>query len=249
MSTAIRACLFDAGNVFITFQERADVFTRIAYAFGAPKIPTVRDLMGCGLLVDGHVGTQEGLYGLIDSGAISRHTIYAKFLQVTGLNTRQMSEPDFWALFCRHIEPIDGVAKLLGELSHAMIPLAVVSNGDLGSRHAARLISFRYGVRWTAVVVSSEVRCVKPGLAIWERAVDSVRLVIPDLNHDELLYTDDIARYCDAFKAHFPGAHAICFNGSTQPASDLRRALYELNLPVRAVGELPKTTVQPGFLI
>lgn len=249
MPTVIRACLFDAGNVFVTFMERSEVFARIAAAFNAPTVPTVGDLVRCQLLVGQHDGTHEGPYHRIDTGRLSHRAIYLKFLQASGLNTRQMSEPDFWALFCRHLEPISWVAEILEELHAAGIPLVVVSNGELGSRHAARLIAWRYAVRWADVVVSCDVQCKKSGCRIFEVAVAAARKAAPGLRSEEMVYVDDIQRYGTAFTSYFPGAHAICFNGAAQPADDLRRELCDLGLPIRKPGELPKTRVQPGFLV
>lgn len=248
MPTVIRACLLDAGNVFVTFQERSEVFARIAAAFNAPVIPTVDNLVSCQMLVGQHDGTHEGPYDRIDTGAISHHAIYLKFLQASGLNTRQMSEPDFWALFCRHLEPISGVPEILEELHAAGIPLVVVSNGELGSRHAARLIAFRYAVRWAEVVVSCDVRCKKSGSRIFEVAVAAARKAAPGLRAEEMVYVDDIQRYCTAFTQYFFGARTICFDGSRQPADDLRQALCNLGLPIRKPGELPKPRVRLGFL-
>ena len=218
--------------MFVTFQERSDVLIRIAKVVGAPRVPTVDDFVRYGLLLKVHDGTQEGPYDLIDQGQISWAGVYHRFLAVTGLTDAQLPEYRFWALFCRHMEPIINVSMLLRELNNRGIPLIVVSNGEFGSQHAADLISFHYGVEWAGGVVSSLVGYKKPHRTIWDAALRVGQERVPDLRPEEMIYVDDIPRYCDAFKAHFPGSRALCFNGVKDSVIDLRCTLRLLGLPV-----------------
>lgn len=227
-----RIVFLDAGRVFVTFGERHEVLTRVAVIARAPHVPTYEDLIRCGILLEERGDPLEGPYDLIDSGQVSWRAIYEKFLSVTGLTAAQLPEFRFWATFCRHLEPISGVVAILEELHRAAVPLVVVSNGEFGSLHAADLVSFKYEVQWAGVVVSSLMGEKKPSAAIWDEAVRIGRERMPDLRPHEMVYVDDVARYCEAFTKYFPGACAINFDGTKQRARDLRRAFCEVGLPV-----------------
>ena len=194
-----KVLFLDAGKVFVTFEERHEVLTRVARVAQAPTIPTYQDFVSCGILAASHDGTHEGPYELIDSGQVSWNGIYQKFLTVTGLTEEQFPEFRFWATFCRHLEPIDGVVTLLQEIQDQQIPLVVISNGEFGSQHAADLVSFKYGITWAGVVISSQVLAKKPGDEMWKAAEAIGRKQVPGLMHDQMAYVDDVKRYCDAF--------------------------------------------------
>ena len=94
-------------------------------------------------------------------------------------------------------------------------------------------MSFKYEVRWADVIVSSLFGKKKPDPAIWNEALRIGKEHVPYLKFGQMVYVDDVLRYCTAFAAHFPGAHAINFDGTKQPARVLRQALHELGVPFK----------------
>lgn len=206
-----QAVLTDLGNVVVTFWDRRKLVEQIVERFSG-KLEDVQSLFPA--------GAGEDVYEAIDSGSLGFANFYQRIQEASGF---KLSYVRFAMLWARHLEIIEPVAALYKRIQDR-IPIIAVSNGDLGSRHAADLAQVFGGIDFFEVFVSSEHRIKKPALF----GVVREFLISRGFDPTHCPYVDDMQKYVDgALDYGFPG---IVFNGREQDASVLETGLQKFGI-------------------
>lgn len=212
------AVMTDLGNVLVTFWERVELIQRIIIPFGGdPKSLEF-------LFPKAKGGSGESVYELLDTGELPLQEFWQKLCQNCGIDPKQLPYPMFFALFSRHLQPIEPVVNLFYDLQERF-PIIAVSNGDEGSRYAVHMLEVFYNLRFEKVFVSHEQRCRKPAL------LNHVRewLIKNKFDPAQCPFVDDLPRYTEAARIEY-GFPAILFDATRQPVSLLQSELAKFGI-------------------
>lgn len=205
----------DLGNVLVSFWQRVDVLKAIAKSFDGDSV-RVPELFR-GAKAGGH--QEEDVYSLLDEGKLSLEELFGQFLQVTGIQPQRLSYERFFALYTRHLEILPEVVRLYRQVN---FPIVVISNGDIGSRHAADLVTCYGGLKFAHVFCSAEHGARKPELlalaARWMR--------LHEIDPNQCLFVDDIQKYCMAMTEGF-GVPSLCFDATKDDVQVLQATLRQ----------------------
>ena len=209
-----QALLTDLGNVLVTFWERKDLVRAIVEGFdGDPK--TVANLFPA--------GQGEDIYETLDRGDLDFRDFHREICRVSGVSGITLPYDRFLMVWARHLEIIKPVAELYRSIQKN-IPIIAVSNGDIGSFHAADLLQVYGGVKFKEVFVSSAYHITKPQLF-------SVVVEYLESNGFDLElcpYVDDLPRYAQS--ANVYGIPGILFNGREQSCEVLQQELGKFGI-------------------
>ena len=215
-----RYILTDMGNILTRFKLRPNVIGEILAGFGVATRNWAK------LPADPVAPHEEGWYHGLDLGMFSLYDVWKQLTAHGNIPETACPFPLFVSLWCRHLEPIEGVARLYQRLQQEF-PLVVISNGDSeGVRHIAFHLADVYGLRFRKVFISGEYGRKKPDLFNDVLAF----LYAENVNPADCVFVDDIEAYVDA--ATKIGIPAIQFDGSKQDASVLKEALVKLGFSV-----------------
>ncbi len=206
-----QALVTDLGNVLVTFWERSELVKVITAGFKD------RDQKFHGPFFNGQ---GEDVYDAIDTGSMDMVTFHEKICQASGI---RLSYERFLMLWARHLEIIKPVAELYRGIQKKT-PIIVVSNGDIGSFHAADLLRVYAGIKFYEVFVSSDRRLKKPGL------FGQVVVYLKSHGFDPGIcpYVDDIQKY--VWSARQYGLGGIVFNGREQSVDVLKQSLAQFGI-------------------
>ena len=102
----------------------------------------------------------------------------------------------------------DGVA-ILGDLHEAKVPLFGLTNWSAETFPYARA-NYPFLKYFRNIVVSGEVKLIKPDPAIYRASLDQVRAHLPDIRAEELVFIDDVAENANAASAlGWQGIHHV----------------------------------------
>ncbi|AIG02087.1 HAD hydrolase, family IA, variant 3 [Pseudomonas fluorescens] len=102
----------------------------------------------------------------------------------------------------------DGVA-ILEDLHEAKVPLFGLTNWSAETFPYARA-NYPFLKYFRNIVVSGEVKLIKPDPAIYRASFDQVRAHLPDIRAEELVFIDDVAENANAASAlGWHGIHHI----------------------------------------
>ena len=102
----------------------------------------------------------------------------------------------------------DGVA-ILEDLHEAKVPLFGLTNWSAETFPYARA-NYPFLKYFRNIVVSGEVKLIKPDPAIYRASLDQVRAHLPDIRAEELVFIDDVAENANAASAlGWQGIHHV----------------------------------------
>ena len=203
----IRSVVFDFGNVLYWFDYSR--FYNAVQKHSALPADQIRDV-----LYDG----EDALSRRLETGTIGRD----EFISLLRSRARIDLPPDqLERHFVDIFEPNTAVVELAVELA-ALVPIALLSNTN--EIHYEQYMKHTEAIKlMSAVSLSHRVGAMKPARAIFREVLDQLQLPA-----EQCVFIDDIPAYVEAARAlGFSGVH---YDG----AVDLRRALVDLGLPLRA---------------
>ncbi|MBS1855413.1 MAG: HAD family phosphatase [Acidobacteria bacterium] len=193
-----KAILFDLGRVLVHFEFRLG-YEALGKTCPYPAAEIPQRL------------APTGLVERFETGLVEPEEFYGEFCRILGLDLPFDRFREIWSsIFTHAILPeslLEGLAK--------RYRLVLVSNTN--ALHFAMIREWYPNLlrHFHALVLSYEVRAMKPRAEIFEAAVRAAGCAA-----GECFYTDDIAQYVEAARAR--GIDAVVFEGREQIERDLR---------------------------
>lgn len=180
-----RYILTDMGNILTTFKIRPDLIAEIMAGFGVEKLDWTTLLA-----VSGRIIHENGWYHGLDTGDFTVREVWEQLIRYYGISDTVCPYSLFVSLWCHHLQPIEGVARLYRRLQEKF-PLVVISNGDTeGVRYITHHLVGTHGLKFKEVFISAERGRKKPDL--FADVIEFLRK--QDVNQADCVFVDEIGR-------------------------------------------------------
>ncbi len=231
----IKAVFCDLGNVLVTFRNRTDWLFAIAAmkrprwrspgAAPAGKMILLHRLAQAGII--DATAEDEGRCWRLDTGAISIEQLHQAFIAAAEITRDQMPLYEFFGAYNNHHGIIPETCGLVRQIQAQGIALIAATNGD--SPAACNLVELQAKFYFDGRAMSWQIGCKKPQRKFFQRCLALAEAATGErLEFSQCVLVDDIEHYVEEFRNL--GGVGICFNATTQPASDLRNRFQELGL-------------------
>lgn len=233
--SGIRALFSDLGNVLVTFRNRTDWLFEIAKMlrpeWGSPESAAtskliLRQRLAAAGVIDA-IGEGEGCCWKLDTGHLTVEQLYHEFLAAVKVTRDRMSLSEFACAYNGHHGIIGETCELVQQVKARGIALIAATNGE--SQAACNLVELKTDIRFDGRAISCRIGHKKPDERFFRRCLTLAEEAMRQgLEWAQCVLVDDIEHYVKEFQRL--GGIGICFNATTQPASELLSAFQNLGL-------------------